>query len=196
MHVKIWYLKTLKTLIMRYYQKFVTTFAGKKPALLLTAAFFTLSSMTANRTNFSGEWKLNESKSNHGHLLCIYDGGDRMRSKTMKIAEHADFLTVDVASSFPNAALVIRQEKLTFNGKESEFTLMGRGKKSTVKWSDDGQTMTVNSVVYLDINGEKTEFKVTEVWKLINNGKSISLQANTKSTYGEDAMKLVYDKAS
>jgi len=57
--------------------------------------------------------------------------------------------------------------------------------------------MTVNSIVYLDINAEKQEFKVTEVWKLINDGKSISLQANAKSTFfGERAWKFVYDKAS
>ena len=57
--------------------------------------------------------------------------------------------------------------------------------------------MTVNSLVYLDINGEKQEFKVTEVWKLINDGKSICLEANAKSTFvGERTWKFVYDKAS
>ena len=42
-----------------------------------------------------------------------------MRSKTMKIAAHADFLTVDVASSSVDGALVTRQAKLIFDGKES-----------------------------------------------------------------------------
>ena len=45
------------------YQKFVTIFAGKMSVLLLTAGFFTLTSMVPDRANFSGEWKLNESKS-------------------------------------------------------------------------------------------------------------------------------------
>ena len=57
--------------------------------------------------------------------------------------------------------------------------------------------MTVNSVKNLDMNGGKeTEIKVTEAWKLINNGKSISVQANSSSVFGDYAMKLVYDKAS
>lgn len=134
---------------MSYYQKFVTIFAGKKSVLFLTAGFFTLSSMTADRANFSGEWKLNEAKSETAQFTqwCIFGGGDRMRSKTMKIAGQADFLTVDLASSSPDGSLVTRQEKLIFDGKESEATFVGSPRtKSTAKWSDDGQTMTVNSV--------------------------------------------------
>jgi len=183
---------------MSYYQKFVTRFAGKKPVLLLTAAFFTLTRMAQDRANFSGEWKLNESKSELvvGQFpLCIFGGGDRMRSKTMKIAGYADFLTVDVANSSPEGALVTRQEKLTFNGKESEATFVGSPReKSTARWSDDGQTMTVNSVKSFDTNGEKADFKVTEVWKLINDGKSISVQVKSYSISGQNTMKLVYDK--
>ena len=156
-----------------------------------------LTSMAADRANFSGEWKLNESKSELvGQFpLCIFGGGDRMRSKTMKIAGHADFLTVDVASSSADGALVTRQEKLTFDGKGREATFVGSPReKSTARWSDDGQTMTVNSVKSFDTNGEKADFKVTEIWKLINAGKSISVQVNSSSISGEHTMKLVYDK--
>jgi hypothetical protein len=41
-----------------------------------------------------------------------------------------------------------------------------------------------------------TEMKVTEAWKLINDGKSISLQSKSNSMFGENVMKLVYDKAN
>ena len=182
---------------MSCYQKIVSTFPGKKAVLLLTAAFFTLTSMTPHRANFSGEWKLNESKTEDGNFLCIYDMGDRMRSETMKIAEQADFLTVEVPNSSPDAALVTSQEKLTFDGKENEVNHIGRGKKFTVKWSGDGQTMTVNSVVYCDIDGKKEEFKVTEIWKLINEERSISVRYDLESTLiGERVMKRVYDKVN
>ena len=118
-----------------------------------------------------------------------------MRSKTMKIAAQADFLTVDVASSSPDGALVTRQEKLTFDGKESEVTYVGTPReKSAARWSEDGQTMTVISARSFDTNGKTADFKVTEVWKLVNGGKSISIQVNSSSTSGENTMKLVYDK--
>jgi len=176
-----------------YYQKLVATFTANKPVLLLTAAFFTLTSMFPGRANFSGKWILNESKSARGHSLCTWGLEDHMRSNTMKVATQSKFLTIYVASS---STLVTTQEKLTFDGKERENTISDRVKKSTVKWSADRQTMTVNSIVTLGAGSQKIEFKVTEVWKLINDGKSISLQANIKSIYGEDAMNLVFDKAS
>ena len=118
-----------------------------------------------------------------------------MRSKTMKIVGHADFLTVDVASSSIDGDLVTRQEKLIFDGKESVATFVGTPReKSTARWSDDGQTMTVNSVRSLDTNSEKADFEVTEVWKLINDGQSISVQVNSISISGRNTMTLVYDK--
>jgi hypothetical protein len=140
---------------MSYYQKFMTTFADSKRVLLLTAGFFTLTSMAQDYVNFSGDWKLNESKSEliERFPLCIF-GGDRMRSKTMKIAAQADFLTVAVASSSPDGELVTRQEKLMFDGKETEVTYVGTPReKSAARWSEDGQTMTVNSVRSFDTNG-------------------------------------------
>lgn len=181
---------------MSYYQKFMTTFSGKQWVLLLTAGCFTLSCMVPGQVNFSGEWKLNESKSKMGGKfpLCIF-GGDRMRSKTMKIATHADFLTVDVASSSSDGALVTRQEKLVFDGKQNKATYVGVAReKSSAWWSDDGQTMTVHSVRSFDKNGGTADFKVTEVWKLINGGKSIVIQVNERSSSGEHTMTLVYDR--
>ena len=66
--------------------------------------------------------------------------------------------------------------------------------KSSARWSNDGQTMTVNSVRSFDTNGKTADFKVTEVWKLINGGKAISIQVNERSNSGEHTMTLVYDK--
>lgn len=152
--------------------------------------------MTTGQVSFSGEWKLNESKTNIGGKfpLCIF-GGNRMRSKTMKIATHVDFLTIDVASSSPDGSLVTRQEKLVFDGKQNKATYVGMAReKSSAIWSDDVQTMTVHSVRYFDKNGETADFKVTEVWKLINGGKSIVIQVNERSGSGVHTMTLVYDK--
>jgi len=158
-----------------------------------------------HRASFSGEWKSKESISMGGNIVCSYDAGDRMLSKTMKITEQADFLTIEVPNPSPRAMLVTSREKLAFDGKASEINYgSGKGKKFTVKLSADGQTMTVNSVIYLmvptpyHINIQKQEFVyVTEVWKLSNDGKSISVQTNAKSNLysGERSWKTVFDKA-
>src|SRR6188768_2141638 len=139
-----------------------------------------------SETNFSGEWKSKESISMGGNIVCTYDEGDRMLSKTMRIVEQADFLTIEVPNPSADAALATSQEKLAFDGKESEINHgRERGKKFTVKLSADGQTMTVNSIlgVPFSIKTQKQEFVyVTEVWKLSNDGKTISVQGNAKTT--------------
>ena len=177
--------------------------------LLTGVIYFAVQAQQKNdthRANFSGEWKSKESIGMGGNIVCCYNSGDRMLAKTMKIAEQANFLTIEVSSSFPGTAPVTSQEKLTFDGKASEIS-HGRekGKKSTVKLSDDGQTMTVNSIVHLmvatpyhvDVQ-EQLFVYVTEVWKLSNDGKSISVQANAKSTLwgGDRSWKTVFDKVS
>lgn len=157
-----------------------------------------------HRTNFSGEWKSKESVSMGGNIVCSYNEGDRMLSKTMKIAEQADFLIIETPNPSDSAALATSQEKLAFDGKESQINYgPERGKKFTVKLSADGQTMTVNSIVHLtvatpyNVNVQKKAFVyVTEVWKLSNDGKSITVQANAKSNLfsGERSWKTVFDK--
>ena len=159
-----------------------------------------------HRPNFSGEWKSKESISMGGNIVCSYVEGDRMLSKTMKIAEHAGFLTIEIPNPSPGAALATSQEKLAFDGKESQINYgRQRGKKFTVKLSADGQTITVNSVVQLmvatpyNVNVQKQAFcYVTEVWKLSNDGKSSAVQANAKSTLwdGERSWKTLFDKAN
>jgi hypothetical protein len=177
--------------------------------LLTGIIYFALQALQKNGThyaNFSGEWKSKEPISMGGNIFCVYVKGDRMQSKTMKIAEQADFLTIEIPNPSPGAALATSQEKLTFDGKESQINYGQESeKKFTVKLSADGQTMTVNSIVHkmvptpyhVDVQEQMLVY-VTEVWKLSNDGKSISVQANAKSTSwgGERSWKTVFDKAS
>ena len=118
--------------------------------LLTGVIYFAVQALQKNsthRANFSGEWKSKEPISMGGNIVCSYVEGDRMLSKTMKIAEQADFLTIEVPKPSPDATLVTSQEKLTFDGKATEINY-GRGsaKNFTVKLSPDRQTMTVNTI--------------------------------------------------
>jgi hypothetical protein len=177
--------------------------------LLTGVIYFAVQAQQKNdthRADFSGEWKSKESISMGGNIVCSYDEGDRMLSKTMKIAEQADFLTIEIPNPSSGAALASSKEKLAFNGKESEINHgRERGKKFTVKLSADRQTMTVNSIVHLmvatpyHVNVQKQAFVyVTEVWKLSNDGKSISVQANAKSNLfsAERSWETVFNKAN
>jgi hypothetical protein len=176
--------------------------------LLAGVIYFAVQALQKNgthRADFSGNWKSKESISMGGNLVCAYDKSDHVMSKTMKIAEQADFLIIEIPNPSPGAPLATTQEKLVFDGRESQINYSPeRGKKFTVKLSADRQTMTVNSIVHLmvatpyKVNVQKQAFfYVTEVWKLSNDGKSIVVQANAKSNLfgGERSWKTVFDKA-
>ena len=139
-----------KTLFMGYYQKFVTTFAGKS-LFSTNRCMLCIVRYDPKRASFSGEWK-SRGVDKYGRKYCLLLLlGDRMLAKTMKIAEQVNFLTIEVSSSFPGTTPVTSQEKLTFDEvKASEIKLIiaGNGQKSTVKLSADGQMMTVNSIVF------------------------------------------------
>jgi hypothetical protein len=162
-------------------------------SLLLTSSLFLLLTsmmVVAMNANFSGDWKLNESKSDLGEF------GSRFAPKKLKITGQADGMSVDRVSVNQQGEEVTMTEKLTFDGKEAESTVFGSSKKkSTTKWSDDGQVLTVNSTIMFERNGETTEIKMTEVYKLIDNGQALSVESTSNSSFGTNAMKLLYEKA-
>ncbi len=145
------------------------------------------------RTNFSGQWKGNESISMGGNIFCSYEAGDRMVAKSLKIIEQADFLTIENLDS--DAASSNSREKLFFDGRTSQISRgQGNKKKFSVKLSKDGHTMTIKSIVYFmtgtpyKVNVKQQAFtNVTEVWKLSKDGKSITVLAKAKSNvWGEE----------
>ena len=164
--------------------------------------------MGIHRADFSGEWRVRESISMGGNIVCTYTEGDRMLYKTMKITQQENFINIAVSDPSPRTGPAKGQEKLTFDKvTEIKHRVTGFGKKFTVNWSADGQTMTVNSIVRLmtatphHVNVQKQELVyVTEVWKLINNSNSISVQTNAKSgLMGRDHernWKTVFDRAA
>jgi antitoxin component YwqK of YwqJK toxin-antitoxin module len=171
--------------------------------------YFTLEAQQKNvthRTKFSGKWETKEPISIGGNIFCSYFEGDRMNSKTMKIAEDADFLTIENPNSDASATSAISQEKLIINGKESQINHgQGNRKKFTLTLSADRETMTIKSIVYFmngtpyQINVRSEAFtNVTEVWKLSTDGRTISVQANAKSNIwdGERSWKTVFDKTN
>jgi hypothetical protein len=182
------------------------------PALIMTLTLVFYFAVQAqqnkqnHRANFSGEWISKESISMGGNIVCSYDLGDRMLSTTMKIAERADYLTIEIPYTSPGAGLTKSREKLTFDGKVIHFNQgKERGKKFTVNYSADGQTMTINSIVNLMVPNpnnanvqEQALVYVKEVWKLSNGGKSIIVQTNAKSEIlgAERSWETVFDKTN
>jgi hypothetical protein len=177
---------------MNIYQTLSQKLDLKKSRFLVTTAIVcmcTAATTIINAVDFSGEWKLNEQKSDLGQF-------GRGAARKIKVnGVQANEISFERTSTNQAGEEVVRKEKLTFDGKETESIGFGNSKrKSTAKWSDDGQAMMVNATIMLDRNGEITEIKQKETWKLADNGQTLSIESNSVSSFGENNMKLVYDK--
>lgn len=148
-----------------------------------TAAF------VIRKADFKGDWTLNESKSKFGESRF------RMAPAKMKVSGEGESLTIDKTSNTPNGETVNTSEKLTFDGKAAESTVFGSAKKSsTATWSANGEEMTINSTISGERNGQTFEFKTTEVWKLQDGGKTLSIDYTSVSQRGTNNQTFVYDK--
>jgi len=177
--------------------------------ILLGVFYFVVDAQRKNdthTTNFSGEWKAKEPISIGGNIFCSYVGGDRMNSKTMKIVKESGFITIESPNTDSGAKQAIIIEQLNIDGKESQMNHgQGNEKKSNAKLSDDGQTMTIKSIVnfmtatpyHVEVM-KKASTNVTEVWQLSKDGKELTVQAIAKSNVwdGERSWKTVFVRAN
>jgi hypothetical protein len=154
----------------------------------LSFLFFLQVSAQSGAVNFSGNWALNESKSKFG------DGPFRMASNTLVVKQEANNLTVDKTMQGPDGEMKMT-DKYTLDGKVSENTgMMDMKSKSTVIWSTDKQSITIATSMTFDMNGESREMKSTEIWKLTDGGKTLTVEATNPTPDGEMKSTAVYDK--
>lgn len=158
-------------------------FSFLMPAVVLFS-FTTL----ADRANFSGDWKLDESKSELGEF-----GGRVARS--LKAEQKENEITITrTTPGFQGGDPVTTTITLTYDGKVTESEGFGGAKrKSTAKWSEDGQALTVNNTTIFERDGQTSEFKSTETWTLTKDG-FLSVVTYSNSPRGESTTKAIYKK--
>jgi hypothetical protein len=153
------------------------------PAVLLLS-FTTV----ADRVNFSGDWKLDESKSELGEF------GGRV-ARVLKTEQKENEITITrTTPGFQGGDPVTTTITLTYDGKVTESEGFGGAKrKSTAKWSEDGQALTVNNTTIFERDGQTSEFKSTETWTLTKDG-FLSVVTYSNSPRGESTTKAIYKK--
>lgn len=167
-----------------------TTLVKKLSSFLIAPALLLSFTFLADRANFSGSWGLNEGKSDFGQR------GARFATKTIKVDQKSDAITISrTTPSFQGGDDVTTTETLTFDGKEVQSTGFGNStRKSTLKWSDDGQTFTISSNTTMERNGQTFTFTATETWALGDGGKSLTITTVRTTQQGEVTTKAAYDK--
>lgn len=156
-------------------------------SLLLSAVFLFSFNTIADRTNFSGDWKLDESKSELGEF------GGRVARSVKADQKENDITVTRTTPGFNGGDPVTTTLTLTYDGKVTESEGFGGSKrKSTAKWSDDGLTLTISNIMTFERDGQTSEFKSTETWTMKEGLLSIVTQSS--SPRGEFTTKAIYSK--
>ena len=168
----------------------MTNFSGKFRCMLLVFTMTVCSALSVNaqRASFSGEWKLDQSKSELGEFAG-------RAATSVKADQKDDAITVSKTTpGFNGGDPMTTTVTLTYDGKVAESEGFGGAKrKSTAKWSDDGKTFTISSNMVLERDGQSFEIKSTENWTLTKDGW-LSIVTNSSSPRGEMTIKAVYTK--
>jgi len=132
------------------------------------------------KANFSGEWKLNISKSSFGQM-------PPPSSMTNKITHEDPKLTSHVKQSSDMGDFEF-DSSYTTDGKECTNDMFGSPQKSTLKW--DGDTLLIDTKGKFGDN----EFTMQDKWTLSDGGKTLTIIRLFKSSMGEGEQKLVLEK--
>jgi len=132
------------------------------------------------KPNFSGEWKLNTTKSTFGQM----PGPSSMTSKIV----HEDPKLKNTVKQSREQGEFETEANYTTDGKECTNQMFGTDMKSTVKW--EGDTLRIES---------KTKFGDTDVtvqdkWSLAEDGKTLTIVRSFKSNMGAGEQTLVFEK--
>ncbi len=139
-------------------------------------------STTAKSADFSGNWKLDESKStlNEQFSMAPYKLIIVHEKSTLKTEKHSSFQGQDFTFS----------DTLTLDGKEC----INKGwqdseKKSTAVWSENKQSLVVTSKINMGDGGEMT---IIETYSLKNNNLSVLVSAS--SSFGDMSETHIFNK--
>ena len=153
----------------------------KKPIILL-AAFVFSTYASAQEPDFTGDWKLNSTKSKLGTEFSMAPG-------KIIIAQKGSDLAVEKHSTFQDQEYTTN-DKFTLDGKECvNQGWQDSQKKSTAVWSDDKTSLKIASKLSIGDGGEMT---IIEVYKM--DGTNMILESSASSSYGDLVETFVYDK--
>ena len=150
----------------------------KRVLLVMLAVAFSAVSFSQN---ISGNWKMNESKSQLNEQFSF-------SPKAIKITQDGNSLVLVKTNEFQGQSMEAT-EKYTLNGKDcSNPGFMDTVKKSTVNVSADKKTVKIVSKVVMD-NGD---INIEEIFSI--EGGNLVFVSKSSSSFGESTETVVYDK--
>jgi hypothetical protein len=145
---------------------------------LLTAAVAMVQAQA--KTDFTGTWKANTSKSDFGPM-------PPPDSITEKVAHEDPSIKINIAQVGGQGDMTYDMAYTT-DGKECVNTVGGNEFKTTLKW--EGDDLVADTKGSFDGN----DFTAKDRWVLADAGKTMTITRHISTAMGEFDMKLVFEK--
>jgi hypothetical protein len=158
------------------------------PLFFVGVAFLSAFMLKPAPTDFSGKWKLNESKSELGQFA-------NFATRVIEAQQNAEAISISRTAPSFDGNDVTTKEQLTFDGKEAESTFIADSKKKSVaSWADDGKMLKITYSFKMEFGGQSNEIKGTEAWTLSDDGKMLTVKGKSSSSFGDIETTSVYEK--
>lgn len=145
-------------------------------------------SSEGEKVDFSGEWIFNEEKSVLDNWVVSF------LPYKLKITQKENDLTIQSTYILEYADDRITEEKLTLDGKECELEFMNLPRIKTANWSENEDTLIIESKVTFNRGGQTSEMVVKEAWSLQEQGNILSIKQFSTSFWGKRDITLIFDK--
>ncbi len=151
-------------------------------SFLAICLFSTTITFAQGKVDFSGKWKINESKSKFNEQFSAHP-------EEVNITQSGNDLMVERIGSMMGGQSYDLKDKFTLDGKDCTNTgPMNNDEVSNARWSSDGNTIMITTKVTTD-NGD---FDMNRNMKM--DGSSLVVDFTMKGGFGENSETWVFDK--
>jgi hypothetical protein len=159
----------------------------KKNFIALSMLFF-LSGLTilAQKSDFSGEWKLNKEKSVLADNQLFLSG--------ITIQLRSDSLLTTRVYENGNGEQYPFQENISLDGKDCKIVIFDMPRTSTATVSNADKSLMIASTTTFNGNNGPEDMTAKETWKVDAEGKMLNLEFTNKMSGNETTGKFFYDK--
>lgn len=159
-----------------------------KSVITLISLLFFITSITsfAQKSDFSGEWKINKEKSQLGDTPLFLS--------RIKIQLKADSLLTTRVYENGNGEEYPFDENLSLDGKEVKIVIFDMPRKSTATRTDNNGTILINSATTFTGNNGQEDMVAKETWKIQGEGQVLALEFSNTMSGNETKGTYFYDK--
>jgi hypothetical protein len=156
------------------------------PSFLLLLIFLPAFNISAQNSQFNGEWKLNKEKS------VLTDS--QLFLSRINIQLKADSVLTTRVYENANGEEYLFDEKLTLDGKDNKIEIYDMPRTSMATLTKSDGTISIASTTTFNGSNGMEDMVAKETWKVDSDGKLLTLQFTNKMSGNETTGTYFYEK--